>query len=358
MAGRVMVMAGGTGGHVFPALAVATELRNRGHEIFWLGTPDSFEARTVPGYGIEMQFIDISGFRGKGLLQKFMMPVRLMHAMWQAFRVIRIKQPGLVIGMGGFASGPGGLVARLMNKPLLIQEQNTIPGMTNRWLAKMASKVFEAFPASFDKQANASVSGNPVRRELLELAEPESRICAHEDKPHVLVMGGSLGAQALNETLPAAIALLDENERPLIRHQAGRNKAQVTADAYNNAGINAQVIEFIDDMAAAYEWADLVVCRSGALTVSELTAVGVGSVLVPFPHAVDDHQTHNAAFLVDAGAAQLMQQKDMTAEVLADRLKVLLSDTSRLKDMAVAAKSLAQPQSAQLIADACEELLA
>lgn len=358
MAGCVMVMAGGTGGHVFPALAVATELRNRGHEVFWLGTPDSFEARTVPGFGIEMQFIDIKGFRGKGLLQKIMMPLRLIHAMWQAFKVIRVKQPGLVIGMGGFASGPGGLVSRLMNKPLLIQEQNTIPGMTNRWLAKMASKVFEAFPGSFNKSVNAVVSGNPVRSELLNLPEPESRICTHEGRPRVLVMGGSLGAQALNETLPSAMALIEENERPVIRHQAGRNKAEVTAEAYENTGINAEVVEFIDDMAGAYEWADLVVCRSGALTVSELTAVGIGSILVPFPHAVDDHQTYNAAFLVDAGAAQLMPQKDMTAEKLAGKLRELLSDTSRLKVMAGAALSLAQPKSAQMIADSCEELLA
>jgi len=358
MAGRVMVMAGGTGGHVFPALAVAMELKNRGHDVFWLGTPDSFEARTVPGYDIEMQFIDIRGFRGKGLLQKLMMPLRLMHAMWQAFKVIRVKQPGLVIGMGGFASGPGGLVARLMNTPLLIQEQNTIPGMTNRWLAKMASKVFEAFPGSFAKDVNAVVSGNPVRSELLELKEPASRICVHGDRPHVLVMGGSLGAQALNETLPLAMALLDKTERPLVRHQAGRNKAEATAAAYRDAGIDAEVIEFIDDMSGAYEWADLVVCRSGALTVSELTAIGIGSILVPFPHAVDDHQTHNAAFLVDAGAAQLIDQKDMTAQMLAEKLKQLLPDASRLKAMAAAAQSLAQPKSAQLIADACEELLA
>jgi len=358
MAGCVMVMAGGTGGHVFPALAVATELRQRGHDIFWLGTPDSFEARTVPGYGIEMQFIDIRGFRGKGLLQKFLMPVRLMHAMWQAFKVIRSKQPGLVIGMGGFASGPGGLVARLMHKPLLIQEQNTIPGMTNRWLAKMANKVFEAFPGSFDTGVKAIVSGNPVRSELLKLSAPQARICAHEDRPHILVMGGSLGAQALNEMLPAAVALLNENERPLILHQAGRDKLEPTARAYDKAAIEAEVVDFIDDMASAYEWADLVICRSGALTVSELTAVGVGSILVPFPHAVDDHQTHNAAFLVNAGAAQLMHQKDMTAELLSEKLQALLADTSRLKDMAVAARSLAQPQSAQMIADACEELLA
>jgi UDP-N-acetylglucosamine--N-acetylmuramyl-(pentapeptide) pyrophosphoryl-undecaprenol N-acetylglucosamine transferase len=358
MAGRVMVMAGGTGGHVFPALAVATELRNRGHEVFWLGVPDSFESRTVPGFGIDMQFIDISGFRGKGMLQKLMMPLRLMHAMWQSFKVIRVKQPGLVIGMGGFASGPGGLVARMLNKPLLIQEQNTIPGMTNRYLAKMASRVFEAFPGSFEKNVNAVVSGNPVRSALLNLPEPGARICDHEDMPHVLVMGGSLGARALNEILPAAMALIAENQRPLIRHQAGRGKAEETTVAYRNAGIAAGVVEFIDDMAAAYQWADLVICRSGALTVSELTAVGLGSILVPFPHAVDDHQTHNAAFLVDAGAAQLIPQQDLTAEMLAGKLTALLPDSSKLKDMAVAAKSLARPDSVKTIADACEELLA
>lgn len=358
MAGRIMIMAGGTGGHVFPALAVAAELKQRGWDVFWLGTHDSFEARVVPQHDIEMEWIDIKGVRGKRLLQKLLFPFSLMHAMYQAARVIMRRKPVVVLGMGGFVAGPGGLVSRLLGRPLVIQEQNTIPGMTNRWLAKFAKVVFEAFPGSFDRQVKTRVSGNPVRREMFAAGSPEERLAGRDDEIHLLVLGGSLGAKALNEILPQAIALLPAQLRPVIRHQAGRNKVSAARLAYQNAGVKAQVSDFVDDMVEAYTWADLVVCRSGALTVSELTAVGAASLLVPFPHAVDDHQTHNGRFLVDAGAAVMMQQYEMTAAVLAEVLQGLMADRDRLKAMALAAHALARPEATSLIADACEELAA
>ena len=358
MAGCIMIMAGGTGGHVFPALAVAKELRQRGWDVFWLGTRNSFEARVVPQHDFEMEWIDIKGVRGKRLLQQLMLPLRLLHAMYQAWRVIQKRQPTIVLGMGGFVSGPGGLIGRLMGRPLVIQEQNTIPGMTNRYLAKIANAVFEAFPGSFDKKVNARLSGNPVRQEMFLLDSPEKRISGRNDAVHLLVLGGSLGAQALNETLPLSIALLPESIRPTIKHQAGRDKLEDTQSSYQKAGVKAEVVEFVDDMAAAYGWADLVVCRSGALTVSELTAVGVGSVLVPYPHAVDDHQTHNGLFLVNSDAAVMLQQRDLTPEGLAKTLKDLIGDRSRLIAMASSANALAQAQATDLIADACEELVA
>lgn len=358
MAGCIMIMAGGTGGHVFPALAVAKALRQRGWDVFWLGTRNSFEARVVPQHDFEIEWIDIKGVRGKHLLQKMMLPLRLLHAMYQAMRVIQKRKPAVVLGMGGFVSGPGGLVSRLMGRPLVIQEQNTIPGMTNRYLAKIANAVFEAFPGSFDKKVKARLSGNPVRHEMFTLESPEKRISARNDAVHLLVLGGSLGAQALNETIPLSIALLPEDVRPAIKHQSGRDKLKDTLSAYQQATVEAEVVEFVDDMSAAYSWADLVVCRSGALTVSELTAVGVGSVLVPYPHAVDDHQTHNGQFLVDADAAVMLQQRDLTPESLAKTLNELIGDRSRLVNMARSANALAQVQATDMIADSCEELVA
>ncbi|MGD2117483.1 MAG: undecaprenyldiphospho-muramoylpentapeptide beta-N-acetylglucosaminyltransferase [Chromatiales bacterium] len=357
MAGRMMVMAGGTGGHVFPALAVATEMQQRGWEVFWLGTRNSFEARVIPQQGIAMEWVSIQGMRGKGLLRKLLMPLQLLRAMFQAASVIRNRKPDVVLGMGGFVSGPGGLVARLLGRPLVIQEQNTVPGMTNQWLAKIAKRVFEAFPGSFAAERGAVVSGNPVRAEICALAEPQQRLAQHTGPVRLLVLGGSLGAQALNELLPAALAKFTAgSERPQVRHQAGRDKAAQTEKSYAQHGVSAEVTEFIEDMAAAYAWADLVVCRSGALTVSELTAAGVASLLVPYPHAVDDHQTKNAAFLVQQQAALLMPQAELTADSLAAQLQQLLQDKPRLLAMAQAARSLAVVDSSRIIADACEEV--
>jgi len=355
MAGCIMIMAGGTGGHVFPALAVAHELQHRGWDVFWLGTRNSFESRVIPEQDISIEWVDIKGVRGKKLLQKLVVPFALLHAMFQAAKVIYRRKPDVVLGMGGFVSGPGGLVSRLMNKPLVIHEQNTIPGMTNRWLAKIAQQVFEAFPESFPKNVNAKVSGNPVRKEIFELEDKE--IDSSEKQINLLILGGSLGAQALNELLPQAIALLPDDVIPNIRHQAGKGKNQMTEEAYVSSKVTAEITDFIGNMSEAYDWADLVICRSGALTVSELTAVGVASVLVPFPFAVDDHQTRNGQFLVDSGAAILIQQKELTASSLSEILKDLLTNRERLTAMAKAAKKHAMPNATKTIADACEDLV-
>ncbi|MES9959887.1 MAG: undecaprenyldiphospho-muramoylpentapeptide beta-N-acetylglucosaminyltransferase [Sedimenticola sp.] len=358
MGARVMVMAGGTGGHVFPALAVAEELRARGAEIFWLGTPDSFESRVVPEHGIEMEWVSIKGLRGKGILGWITLPFRLFRAMSQAGIVMLRRDPALVLGMGGFAAGPGGLMAKLGGIPLVIHEQNAIPGMTNQFLARFANRVLEAFPGSFEKKRNAEVTGNPVREEITSIADPAIRMRSRDGKLRLLVLGGSLGAQALNETLPLALALLSEEERPEVRHQAGRDKLDATDAAYAGAGVKAVVTPFISDMAEAYGWADLVVCRAGALTIAELASVGVGSLLVPYPHAVDDHQTHNAGYLVDNGAALLLPQNELTPESLAAQLKRLVNDRAEVLQMAGRARALALPEATRRVADICQEVMA
>jgi len=276
--------------------------------------------------------------------------------MVQAWRVLRRRRPQVVLGMGGFVTGPGGLVSRLMRTPLVIHEQNAVPGMTNRWLARVASRVLEAFPGSFPVAAGAEATGNPVREEITEMSEPE-RI--EPDRPlHLLVVGGSLGAQALNEAVPASLALIPATQRPLVRHQAGRGKVEVARSSYQGHGVVATVSEFVDDMAEAYGWADLVICRAGALTVSELMAAGVASLLVPFPFAVDDHQTVNARFLTGAGAALLMQQAELNPGSLSTLLNSLLADRARLHAMAQSAYRLAIRDATRRVADVCEELAA
>jgi UDP-N-acetylglucosamine--N-acetylmuramyl-(pentapeptide) pyrophosphoryl-undecaprenol N-acetylglucosamine transferase len=358
MAGSMMIMAGGTGGHVFPALAVANVMRERGWDIFWLGRRESFEARVVPEAGIAMEWIDIQGLRGKGLLTKLLMPLQLFRAVLQSISVIRRRKPDVVLGMGGFAAGPGGLAAKLTGRPLVIHEQNTIPGMTNQWLSRFAVRVFEAFPNSFAADRGAQCSGNPVRPEMFMVKSITEKLSDYTGRnPRLLIIGGSLGAQAFNELLPAAIKQLnDKSINPEVRHQAGRDKIDAAREAYSRMNVDAEVVPFIDDMQAAYSWADLVVCRSGALTVSELAAAGTPSLLIPFPFAVDDHQTGNGNFLVNAGAAVLFQQKDLNAGKLAEELEVLFADSGRLQAMGEAAKKLSQPIAASIIADACEEV--
>ncbi len=353
---RVMIMAGGTGGHVFPALAVAEELRTRGIEPFWLGTPDSFESRLVPEAGISMEWIDVQGLRGTGLRRWLVAPFKLGGAMVQALRVLRRRRPSVVLGMGGFVSGPGGVMARLMGIPLVIHEQNAIPGMTNQWLSRIASRVLEAFPGSFRAERQAQWVGNPVRAGIAALPAPAERMAGREGALRLLVLGGSLGAQVLNETLPAALARMTADARPQVRHQAGRGKDEATRAAYIAVGVEADVQPFVADMAEAYGWADLVICRAGALTVSELAAAGVAALLVPFPHAVDDHQTHNAAFLCDRGAARLLPQSELDIESLSASLGELLGDRSPLQQMAEQARTLAQPESTRRVADVCEEM--
>ena len=356
MGATVAVMAGGTGGHVFPALAVAELLRERGAEVFWIGTRRGMESRLVPEHGLPIEYIQIEGLRGKGIAQVLSGPFKLMGALAEARAILRRRRPGTVLGMGGFASGPGGLAARLLGIPLVIHEQNSVPGLTNQWLARIAARVFEAFPGSFPSSRGAVATGNPVRRAIADLPAPAERFAGRDGPRRLLVVGGSLGAKALNETLPAALALLPADARPVVRHQAGERTLELARAAYAEAGVEAEVTAFIGDMAEAYGWADLVVCRAGALTVSELAAAGVGAILVPYPHAVDDHQVGNAHYLSDAGAARLVIQKDLTAEGLAEQLGTLLTDRDALLAMAEAARGRAQLAASERVAAACLEL--
>jgi UDP-N-acetylglucosamine--N-acetylmuramyl-(pentapeptide) pyrophosphoryl-undecaprenol N-acetylglucosamine transferase len=353
-------MAGGTGGHVFPALAVAERLREQGMAVFWIGTRRGMESRLVPEHGFEMEWIRIEGLRGKGLAQLLGAPFKIGGALWQASRILRRRRPSVVLGMGGFASGPGGLAARALGLPLVIHEQNFVPGMTNQWLARIATRVFEAFPASFPAARGAQACGNPVRQGIIDLPGPGERLMrrpadADSDVPRLLVLGGSLGAQVLNEMVPHAVAALPAELRPRVRHQAGERTLETARAAYRAAGVEADVTPFIRDMAEAYGWADLVVCRAGALTVSELAAAGVASVLVPYPFAVDDHQVGNARYLADAGAARLVIQRDLDIGGLAGLLEELLGDRNGLLRMAEAARTRARADAAGRIADACWE---
>ncbi|MGQ0699137.1 MAG: undecaprenyldiphospho-muramoylpentapeptide beta-N-acetylglucosaminyltransferase [Panacagrimonas sp.] len=350
---RFIIMAGGTGGHVFPALAVAHELRRRGHEVMWMGAPDSFESRTVPPQGFAMDFVRVTGLRGKGAMTLFGAPLRLLRAVWQAWSILGARQPHAVLGMGGFASGPGGLAAWLRRIPLVIHEQNAAPGLTNRLLSRLASRVLEAFPKTF---AGAVTVGNPVRAGFAELPPPRVRIESRDNtRPQVLVLGGSQGARALNERLPQALALMSPDARPVLRHQAGRT-LELAQRSYADAAVEAQIEAFITDMPAAYAWADLVVCRAGASTIAELSAAGCAALLVPFPFAVDDHQTRNGEHLVRIGAAQLIQEAELTPARLAETLSDLLSDRSRLIAMAEAARAAAWTGATDLIADVCVDL--
>jgi UDP-N-acetylglucosamine--N-acetylmuramyl-(pentapeptide) pyrophosphoryl-undecaprenol N-acetylglucosamine transferase len=347
--GPVMIMAGGTGGHVFPGIAVADALRARDCSVVWLGTEAGLEARVVPQHQIEIHFISIAGVRGKHLLAWILAPFRIVAAIVQALAVLRRCRPAVVLGMGGFVAGPGGVAAWLSRKPLLIHEQNAVAGTTNRLLSRLADRVFEAFPGSFT-QARAETIGNPIRASIAAVGRARGA-ATHAATRHLLVFGGSQGAQALNRLLPEALARLDVKVRPLVRHQAGR-QADETLQAYARAGVEAEVVEFIDDMAAAYAWADLVVGRAGALTVSELAAAGVGALLVPLPHAIDDHQTRNAEAFVAAGAGQLLPQSETDAARLARALEQCLNDQT-LAAMSAAALAQARPDATTMLASAC-----
>lgn len=355
--GKVMIMAGGTGGHVFPALAVARELRDaHGAEILWMGTAAGLEARVVPAAGFASEWIPVSGLRGKGALSWLTAPLRVLRAVWAALAVQRRHQPRFVLGMGGFASGPGGLAARLLGKPLVIHEQNAVAGLTNRMLARIANRVLQAFPNTFPASRKAVTVGNPVRAEILALPQPAKRLAGRSGPLRLLVVGGSLGALALNKLLPEAIRLLPPEQRPEVWHQAGRT-IEAAQQAY--AGLDAEMgealrlVEFIEDMDAAYAWADLVICRAGALTVAELAAAGLPSLLVPFPYAVDDHQTRNGQYLVDAGAALLIAESELNAQRLLAAIQPLLNDRARLLAMAEAARGCAWPRATQDIVEHC-----
>jgi UDP-N-acetylglucosamine--N-acetylmuramyl-(pentapeptide) pyrophosphoryl-undecaprenol N-acetylglucosamine transferase len=348
---KVLIMAGGTGGHVFPGLAVAERLRSRGHEVVWMGTPDSFESRTVPRHGIAIEYVRVRGLRGNGLKRWLGAPLALLRALRDALAVLRRQRPAVVLGMGGFAAGPGGLAAWLTRRPLLVHEQNAAAGLTNRLLARIARTVLEAFPGTF---ARARTVGNPVRPGFAELSAPAARIGGRGAPGRVLVVGGSQGSRALNENIPAALALMAPAARPRVRHQGGRT-LELAQAAYAKHGVEAELSAFIEDMPAAYAWADLVVCRAGASTIAELAAAGCAALLVPYPHAVDDHQTRNGEYLVRAGAALLVQESALTPALLAEMMSGLLGDRAKLARMGEAARGVAWNDAAGAIADACLE---
>lgn len=349
----VLIMAGGTGGHVFPALALARLLRARSLEVIWLGTRRGLEARIVPAESIPIEWLSVGGLRGKGALTLLAAPFRLVHALYQALRVMWKHKPQAVVGLGGFVTGPGGVAAWLTGSPLLIHEQNAIAGFTNRRLARIAKEVLVAFPGAFGPGVVTTVIGNPVRQDIAATAPPTERFQDRSGPIRILVIGGSLGAARLNSVVPAAISKLKYSLPIEVRHQAGAKGHGAAVQAYANAGVRGEITPFIDDMAAAYAWADLVICRAGALTVSELAAVGVGAILVPFPAAVDDHQTHNAQYLVSEKAAVLIADRDLTVERLAQELQSLCAGRSGLLAMAERARTLARPRSADELADAC-----
>ena len=352
MSKTLLVMAGGTGGHVFPGLAVADLLRERGWKVVWMGNPDSMEARLVPARGYEMAWVKFGALRGKGLLRKLLLPLALLSGFWQAWREIRRIKPDVVLGMGGYISFPGGMMAVLAGCPLIIHEQNSVAGLANRVLSKVADRIVTGFP---DVLTKGEWVGNPVRQEIADLPVPADRFAERgEQEPlRLLVLGGSLGAVAINATVPQGLQQIQAEARPQVVHQSGEKHLATLQANYQAAGVYANSVAFIDDMAGAYAWADLVICRAGALTVAELAAAGVASILVPLPHAVDDHQTGNARFLALAGGAILLPQNDMTAEAVS-----LIRNYTRgqLLQMAERARALAKPQAAVDVARICEEL--
>ncbi|AGA75271.1 undecaprenyldiphospho-muramoylpentapeptide beta-N-acetylglucosaminyltransferase [Pseudomonas plecoglossicida] len=350
---NVLIMAGGTGGHVFPALACAREFQARGYSVHWLGTPRGIENELVPQAGLPLHLIQVSGLRGKGKLSLLKAPFTLVKAVLQARRIVRELKPVCVVGFGGYVTGPGGVAARLCGVPLVIHEQNARAGTTNRLLLPLAARVCEAFPATFAASDKLRTTGNPVRPELFMDA---LRAPLAERRARLLVMGGSLGAEPLNKLLPKALSEVPPALRPEVFHQAGKQHAPATAERYREAGVEAQVEPFIKDMAQAYGWADIVVCRAGALTVSELAAAGLPSMLVPLPHAIDDHQTHNAQYLAREGAAFLMPQATTGAAQLAERLNEVLMQPEKLNVMAGTARRLAKPAATSTVVDICLEV--
>jgi UDP-N-acetylglucosamine--N-acetylmuramyl-(pentapeptide) pyrophosphoryl-undecaprenol N-acetylglucosamine transferase len=351
----VLIMAGGTGGHIFPGLAVAEVLRKKNVAVRWLGAEGGMETRTVADAGIDLDVVAITGLRGKGLMRWVRMPLMLFKAVWQARRLLEANRPGCAISFGGYAAAPGGIAAWTKGIPLLVHEQNRIPGLTNRLLSRFSRKILQGFPATFPENMSAIDSGNPVRQEVAALQEPKERLAGRTSPVRVLVTGGSQGAQILNLVVPGAMKLLPSGLAIEIRHQAGAKRVEEALNAYKTAGVEAEVKPFIDDMAEAYAWADLVICRSGALTVAELAAAGVASVLVPFAAAVDDHQTRNAEYLSSAGAAVILSQATFDPQVLATALQPLVSDRAKLLSMACEARELALPNAAESVVAACSE---
>lgn len=349
----LLIIAGGTGGHVFPALAIAEVMRRRGVNVTWLGTRQGLEARVVPAAGIAIDWLTIRGLRRAGLLAWILLPLRLTAAMWQSWRVLRRRRPHAVLAMGGFVAGPGGLVAWLSRTPLLIHEQNAVAGLTNRWLAWVADTVMSGFPQAFGALPGVRHVGNPVRAEIVQLPAPAERLAGRREALRVLVIGGSRGAQVFNHVLPRAMASIKTEYRPHIWHQAGRAQADDVAQTYKAVDGNARVSEFIDDMARAYAWADVVVCRAGAMTLAEVAAAGLASILVPYPYAADDHQTVNARFLSERAAAILLPESEFTPARIAELLEGFASQREVLIKMANNARACAVPDAAAAAAQLC-----
>jgi UDP-N-acetylglucosamine--N-acetylmuramyl-(pentapeptide) pyrophosphoryl-undecaprenol N-acetylglucosamine transferase len=351
MAKTALIMAGGTGGHIFPGLAVAEALRERGWQVHWLGAPDSMESRLVPPRGFELHTIDFGGVRGKGLATLALLPLRLLRAFWQALQVVRSVKPDVLVGLGGYITFPGGMMGVLAGKPLVLHEQNSVAGMANKVLAGVADRIYTAFPRALTK---GEWIGNPLRAAFLQQAAPAQRLSGRTGPLRLLVVGGSLGAKALNDTVPQALALLPEAERPQVLHQSGEKQIEALRTNYAQAGVQAELTPFIQDTATAFAQADIVVCRAGASTVTEIAAVGAAALFVPFPHAVDDHQTTNAAFLVQAGAAWCVPQTEFTPQALAERLRTV--QRSELLAMAERAQTQAKTDAVDTMVQACEAL--
>jgi UDP-N-acetylglucosamine--N-acetylmuramyl-(pentapeptide) pyrophosphoryl-undecaprenol N-acetylglucosamine transferase len=354
----VLIMAGGTGGHIFPGLAVADALRARDVPVLWLGAEGGMENRIVPEHRVAMRTLHVKGLRGKGLRQRLAAPWMLARALVGAWRVLREANPRSVLSMGGYVAGPGGIAAWLQRRPLLVHEQNRIAGFTNRVLARCARRVMSGFSDAFPARARAEWTGNPVRADIAMLPAPAERLAHRAGAPRLLVLGGSLGARTLNLGLPNALSRIPADRRPEVRHQCGATHVEATHAAYARADVEASIEPFIADMAAAYAWADLVICRAGALTLAELAAAGLGAILMPFPFAVDDHQTKNAEGFVAVGAAELVQDRDFDASRFAGMLERLLRDPDKRLAMATAARTLAKPDAADVIAQRCMEVAA
>jgi UDP-N-acetylglucosamine--N-acetylmuramyl-(pentapeptide) pyrophosphoryl-undecaprenol N-acetylglucosamine transferase len=342
----ILIMAGGTGGHIFPGLAVAEQMRAAGWDVVWMGARGGMEERLVPKHGYRAAWIRAKAARGKGIVQKLLLPANLLYSFWESARHIRKLRPNVVLGLGGYVAFPGGMMASLWNRPLALHEQNAIPGLANKVLAQISDKVMAGFPQALK---GAEWTGNPVRADIAAIPSPEGRFAGRQGPLKILVVGGSLGAQALNEAMPKALALLDN--RPTVVHQSGEKHLDALKKHYKEAGVQGELLAFIDDMARRYAEADLVICRAGAVTIAELSAGGMASLLVPFPHAVDDHQTANARFLAERGAALLLQQRELSPQTLAQMIQGL--DRTRLLDMARKARALGKPDAARIVAERC-----
>ncbi len=350
-AGCYLIMAGGTGGHIFPAMAVARSLIEKGAEVHWLGTASGMEHNIVPAENIPLHLITIKGFRGKGLLAKLFIPYLLLMAVWQSMTVLRRIKPNVVVGFGGYVAAPGGIAARLLGKKLVIHEQNSVAGSTNKLLAKIASYTLEAFPRSLP---DALLVGNPIRFEVKELFKIEKMYLEDKQK-NLLIMGGSLGAEAINTVLPESIKKIPASSRPNIWHQTGKNKLKMVVENYKSLNVDAHSEEFISDVAAAYRWADIIICRAGALTVSEVAVAGVPAIFIPYPHAIDNHQSVNAQWLVDNQAAYVIEQKDLTSSGLSTLLEKISTDNTLLKRLSTKLKEVSMPDATEKVVAVCEE---